>query len=255
MEYSTHGNAGSNRHTPPSPRLQRSRSGAPSLAYEYQRSCSTSSSSTSSKPSHSKPCDESNKPSKQDSSKKFSVFQSFKKNVPVHEKKERSAMTHYHLQIPHPAGSSQPTRKARSAATSPSAWALSPGRSMPINPLKQLQEVGGRTSSHDHDHDRKQGEKPVMKKTKGNGVGGMLQRLFRPMKVSAAETEALHHLRMLHTRHMQWRFVNVRSARAMVSREMSAQVQEAKFDIWDCDTCTQTNCIWWALETSVLGLH
>lgn len=241
MEYSTHGNAGSNRYTAPSPRLQRSRSGAPSLADEYKRSCSTSSTSTSSKTSYSKPCDESNKPAKQDFSKKFSVFQSFKKSVPVHEKKEGSTMTHYHLQIPHPASSSQPTRKARSAATSPSAWALSPGRSMPINPLKQLQEVEGRTSSHDHEHDQKQGEKSIMKKMKGNAVSGVLQRLLRSMKVSAAETEALHHLRMLHTRHMQWRFVNAKSARAMVLREMSAQVQEAQFDLSYCYTCTQTN--------------
>lgn len=98
---------------------------------------------------------------------------------------------------------------------------------------------------------RNKGEKSIMKKMKGNAVSGVLQRLFRPMKVSAAETEALHHLRMLHTRHMQWRLVNARSDRAMALREMSAQVQEAQFNIWDFDTCTQTNCLWWALETIV----
>ncbi|KAL6007836.1 hypothetical protein ACLOJK_033339 [Asimina triloba] len=90
-------------------------------------------------------------------------------------------------------------KKMRPSAGSPSAWALSPGRSPAMErPEKQRNGVGG--------------------------VGSVL-RLFRQKKVPSGKEVAAHQLRMLQTRWMQWRFVNARAEAAMAAGKSTAEVR------------------------------
>lgn len=94
-------------------------------------------------------------------------------------------------------------RRKRSASTSPSAWALSPGRSLsspsPPEPEK------------------------LPKREARSGVSGVL-RYFRQKKVSPLLEEEYHQYRVMYNRLLQWRFANARAESSMANVNRAAQV-------------------------------
>lgn len=94
-----------------------------------------------------------------------------------------------------------PTAPA-SPATSPSAWALSPGRS-PTS--AEAPEPGDR----------------VKKKSTGRGVLGFLR---QKKKAPSPREEAAHQLRILFSRLLQWRFANARAEAAARASKSNAEV-------------------------------
>ena len=107
-----------------------------------------------------------------------------------------------------PRGAVGATKSGRSvpAVSSPSAWALSPGRSMvaPESPgfgRAKVKPSGG-----------------------GGGVGGVLK-YFRQKKVSPIQEEEYHQFRVLHNKLMQWRFANAKAEAAMDATKEIAEVR------------------------------
>ncbi|XP_038685808.1 QWRF motif-containing protein 7 [Tripterygium wilfordii] len=100
------------------------------------------------------------------------------------------------------------TKKAKSSAKSPSAWALSPGRSSPrVSPLES--SVASSTA-------------PKGKSGSGGGVSGVL-RYFNQKKVSKVQEGEYHRFRVLHSRLCQWRFVNAKAESAMDALNIAAR--------------------------------
>lgn len=93
-------------------------------------------------------------------------------------------------------------RRKRSASTSPSAWALSPGRSLPSpSPAPP----------------------PVLKTPVRSGVSGVLK-YFRQKKISPLLEEEYHQFRLAYNRLLQWRFANARAQSSMATVNAAAQV-------------------------------
>jgi hypothetical protein len=113
-------------------------------------------------------------------------------------------------------------KAARSVTNSPSAWALSPGRSLrpPVKP-----ESPGRTL---------QGGCPALPESAGSGgkrvkggVSGVLK-YFKQKKASTPQEEEFHRFRILHNRLLQWRFVNAKAEAAMAGVKRVAQARFQK---------------------------
>ena len=98
------------------------------------------------------------------------------------------------------------TKGARSVTNSPSAWALSPGRSLgcPARPESSPGSSGKRAKG-------------------GGGVSGVLK-YFKQKKVATVQEEEFHRFRVMHNRLLQWRFVNARAEAAMVGVKRVAEV-------------------------------
>ncbi|XP_038888647.1 QWRF motif-containing protein 7 [Benincasa hispida] len=119
------------------------------------------------------------------------------------------------------AGFTKPLKS--SPATSPSAWALSPGRSLGspfvLSPLTAVEPavVDGRRGK--------------LGGQRGGAVSGVL-RFFRPKKAAAmtAEAEELHRFRILQNRLLQWKYVNVRAEISMAN--VKTLVQDKIFSVW-----------------------
>ncbi|KAG6571813.1 QWRF motif-containing protein 7, partial [Cucurbita argyrosperma subsp. sororia] len=108
-----------------------------------------------------------------------------------------------------------------SPAATPSAWALSPGRSLgsPLLPPPQTVEPtvvdGGRGK---------------LGGRRGSAVNGVL-RFFRSKKAGGTvEAAELHRFRILQNRLLQWRYVNVRAERSMANVKTIAQ--DRIFSAW-----------------------
>ncbi|KAK9994986.1 hypothetical protein SO802_024689 [Lithocarpus litseifolius] len=101
---------------------------------------------------------------------------------------------------------------ARSVTNSPSAWALSPGRTLG-SPVMRPDSPGS-------------GGKRVKS---GGGVSGLLK-YFKQKKVSTLQEEEFHRFRVMHNRLLQWRFVNARAEAAMagVKRDAEGKI----FSVW-----------------------
>ncbi|KAL3524147.1 hypothetical protein ACH5RR_016981 [Cinchona calisaya] len=111
-------------------------------------------------------------------------------------------------------------RQTRSTSTSPSAWALSPGRSLhpqPITPQPfsiQKSKTGGSCNTT----------------TTTKGVSGVLKYFSKKKKVSYLQEEEYHQFRIMHNRLLQWRFSN---ARAEVSMTVLKRIVLRKlFTVW-----------------------
>ncbi|CDP05347.1 unnamed protein product [Coffea canephora] len=112
-------------------------------------------------------------------------------------------------------------RRSGSASTSPSAWALSPGRSLhppspaPRRPLDLVSK-----SKRDPCSDKG-----------SSGVGGVLKYLGKKIKKASRLQEEEHHrCRIIHNALLQWRFVN---ARAQVSTTaVKGAAQKKLFNFW-----------------------
>lgn len=96
------------------------------------------------------------------------------------------------------------SRRKRSASTSPSAWALSPGRSLssPSPPAP---------------------EKLAKREARSGRVSGVLK-YFRQKKVSPLLEEEYHQYRLMYNRLLQWRFANARAESSMATVNRAAQV-------------------------------
>ncbi|KAL2541938.1 QWRF motif-containing protein 7 [Abeliophyllum distichum] len=121
--------------------------------------------------------------------------------------------------LPRSKSKTEVPRRTRSVPTSPSAWALSPGRSFPL-------PVPKAPSSETLKRDLKKGG--------GGGVGGggvsAVLKFFGQKKVSPVLEEDYHRFRVMHNRLLQWRFAN---ARAEASMAAVKRVAEKKlFNIW-----------------------
>ncbi|KAM4075831.1 hypothetical protein ACJW30_12G018800 [Castanea mollissima] len=107
------------------------------------------------------------------------------------------------------------TKGARSVTNSPSAWALSPGRTLG-SPVMRPESPGS-------------GGKRVKSGGGGGGVSGVLK-YFKQKKVSRLQEEEFHRFRVMHNRLLQWRFVNARAEAAMTGVK---RVAEGKiFSVW-----------------------
>lgn len=103
------------------------------------------------------------------------------------------------------------TKGARSVTNSPSAWALSPGRSLGCPARPESPRSSGKRAKG------------------GGGVSGVLK-YFKQKKVATVQEEEFHRFRVMHNRLLQWRFVNPRAEAAMVGVK---RVAEAKiFSVW-----------------------
>ncbi|XP_042045545.1 QWRF motif-containing protein 7-like, partial [Salvia splendens] len=92
-------------------------------------------------------------------------------------------------------------RRKRSASTSPSAWALSPGRSL-SSPSPEPEKLAKREAR--------------------SGVSGVLK-YFRQKKVSPLLEEEYHQYRLMYNRLLQWRFANARAESSMANVNRAAQ--------------------------------
>ncbi|KAK6132207.1 hypothetical protein DH2020_034027 [Rehmannia glutinosa] len=106
-------------------------------------------------------------------------------------------------------------RRSRSASTSPSAWALSPGRSLPCSSPAPA-AVPKSPASYD---------KLMKKEAKGGGGGGVggVLKYFRQKKVSPLLEEEYHQFRVTYNRMLQWRFANARAEASMATVKRVAQ--------------------------------
>ncbi|XP_024028501.1 QWRF motif-containing protein 7 [Morus notabilis] len=96
----------------------------------------------------------------------------------------------------------------------PSAWALSPGRSL---------QLVANSAVMPPDNSR------VKAKSNGGGVNGVLK-YFRQKKVSPVQEEEFHRFRILHNVLLQWRFANARAEAAISANNSIAQSK--LFSVW-----------------------
>ncbi|KAG9452324.1 hypothetical protein H6P81_005228 [Aristolochia fimbriata] len=158
---------------------------------------------------------ENRNPKAQESLRKFDVFHSFRKLQAENRESALAAGAPQHRQrISDSVPAWKQQRKVRSATTSPSAWALSPGRSPSIAPAKETYV------------ERHSAAAP---KEKSGALSGVW-RLFRQTKTSAAEKEAAHRFKLLYNRCLQWRFVNARAEAAEIARKDNGE--KKLFRVW-----------------------
>lgn len=113
-------------------------------------------------------------------------------------------------------------RRTRSASTSPSAWALSPGRSKPNSSPARV-EVAPLLPRSPASFDK------LIKREGEGGVSGVLKYFIRQKKVSPVLEEEYHRFRVAYNRLLQWRFANARREASMAAIKRVAQVCQMEF--------------------------
>ncbi|KAI3407782.1 uncharacterized protein J3R85_020749, partial [Psidium guajava] len=112
-------------------------------------------------------------------------------------------------------------RKTRSAPPSPSAWALSPGRS------SSLAGPVAKEVSSGFNAPRASNKKSESKIDGGGGNGGAVSKVLKyfkqKRKVSPLQEEEMHTLRILHNSLLQWRFANARARAAADNAKRNAE--------------------------------
>lgn len=110
-------------------------------------------------------------------------------------------------------GVSPDNNGASKRVTPPSAWALSPGRGSLNSP------IGFESPAKAGENNSGGGGGGV-----GSGVAKVLK-YFKQKKVPSMQEEVYHKFRILHNRHLQWRFVNARAEVAMTNVKNVAEVR------------------------------
>ncbi|KAK2653489.1 hypothetical protein Ddye_013345 [Dipteronia dyeriana] len=105
----------------------------------------------------------------------------------------------------------------KSVTNSPSAWALSPGRTSPCMVAPESSAVASRVV------------KVKSSSGGGGGVSGVLK-YFRQKKVSPIQEEEYRNFRVVHTRLVQYRFANARAEATMASLNNFAQIEGKNFE-------------------------
>ncbi|XP_030530317.1 QWRF motif-containing protein 7 [Rhodamnia argentea] len=112
-------------------------------------------------------------------------------------------------------------RKTRSAPPSPSAWALSPGRSSSLAGPVATEVSSGFNAP------RASNKKSESKINGGGGNGGAVSKVLKYFKqkrnVSPLQEEEIHKLRILHSSLLQWRFANARARAAEDDAKRNAE--------------------------------
>ncbi|XP_012446992.1 QWRF motif-containing protein 7 [Gossypium raimondii] len=112
-------------------------------------------------------------------------------------------------------GSGGAIKGSKSVTSSPSAWALSPGRSSPLMVGMEPQGSCGSTTE--------------VKAKYSKGVSGFLK-YFRQKKVSPIREEEYHQFRVFYNRMLQWRFVNARAE--VATNAVNTDAQDKLFGVW-----------------------
>ncbi|KAK6250431.1 hypothetical protein SCA6_004436 [Theobroma cacao] len=197
---------------PPSPRLLRSRSGTPALTLPENRASSVNSSQSFA--NRSKSTTRSSRIQRNEENVNPATVISSMQKKPNHQESRSDGFVRF-LQRGSPRNSGTATKGSKPITSSPSAWALSPGRSSPLMVAREPQGSCGT------------GVKA--KSSKGGGVGGVLK-YFRQKKVSPMQEEEYLRFRVLYNRMLQWRFVNARAEVAMTAAKIDAQ--DKIFGVW-----------------------
>ncbi|KAK7334504.1 hypothetical protein VNO80_26261 [Phaseolus coccineus] len=103
---------------------------------------------------------------------------------------------------------------SKRTSSSPSAWALSPGRWSLGSPTWPQQPA----------------KAPVRSKSNVGGSVNKVLKYFKQKKVSPVQEEEYHRFRVLHNRLVQWMFINARAEAAMANVKSMAQIQ--LFAVW-----------------------
>ncbi|KAH6769084.1 hypothetical protein C2S51_014420, partial [Perilla frutescens var. frutescens] len=143
----------------------------------------------------------------------------FSRNEAKKRKKEAAASAAhgggYVRFLPRSMSKAEVPRRTRSASTSPSAWALSPGRSLscssPAPPTPVAKSPAG-------------SEKLMKPREERSGMSGVFK-YFRQKKVSPLLEEEYHQFRLAYNRLLQWRFANARAGTSMTAVKRAAQVK------------------------------
>ncbi|EEF51575.1 QWRF motif-containing protein 7 [Ricinus communis] len=198
----------------PSPRLVRSRSGAENNSTSINTSRRFTSRSKSTTRSR-------NTPNEQNISLNSSLKPQKKSASNQDNCSSRDGSVRF-LQRGSASNSPAPNYKMpKSASRSPSAWALSPGRSL-FNVLPQA-ELPVISSSSGEERGKK------VKSGSGGAISGVL-RYFRQKKASSVQEEECRRFRVLHNRILQWRFANAKADAAMASTKIIAE--NKLFHVW-----------------------
>ncbi|KAK1577140.1 hypothetical protein Q3G72_019283 [Acer saccharum] len=221
----THSRGGRRQHQPttiptttqPSPRLMRSRSGAPAMSLPENHACNInnsfnstsqrfvnnrSKSTTRTRNQKNNNNEEKVNPSSMQKNKEGSKdgFVRFLQRGSG----QRSTTT------TSAAAAKTNTKVTKSVTNSPSAWALSPGRTSPCMVAPDSQAVTSRVV------------KVKSSSGGGGGVSGVLK-YFRQKKVSPIQEEEYRNFRVVHNRLVQYRFANARAEATMASLNNVAQ--------------------------------
>ncbi|OMO94864.1 hypothetical protein CCACVL1_05731 [Corchorus capsularis] len=217
---------------PPSPQLLRSRSGAPALTLPENRASSTINSSTQRfAANRSKSTTRSRSTQRirnEENVNPATIVAATMQKRPnsSHQECNKDGFVRF-LQRGSPRNSSTVSKGGSKPVTScysPSAWALSPGRSSPwmaaaaAAPEPNVSCGTGTGAA-----------KSKTKSSKGGGVGGVLK-YFRQKKVSPVQEEEYHRFRVYYNRLLQWRFVNARAEVAMAAVKTDAE--DKVFSVW-----------------------
>ncbi|XWS47681.1 hypothetical protein CRYUN_Cryun13aG0004900 [Craigia yunnanensis] len=193
----------------PSPQLLRSRSGTSALTLPENRASSVINSSQR-LANRSKSTTRSRTQTNEENVNPATIIASMQKKTSHQE--SRDGFVRF-LQRGSPRNYST-TKGSKPVTSSPSAWALSPGRSSPLMVVPEPQGSCGTV---------------VRAKSKGGGVSGVLK-YFRQKKVSPVQEEEYHRFRVFYNRMLQWRFVNARAEVAMAAMKIDAQ--DKLFGVW-----------------------
>ncbi|CAK9170709.1 unnamed protein product [Ilex paraguariensis] len=175
---------------PPSPRLQRSKSGTPAISLPDQNHSLTSNSRH-----RSKSTTRSRTHKEEENSNTLTKTPSTQ-NKPL---EKRHSFVNF--------------LQTRSTSPSPSAWALSPGRSSPCSMVPNSPSSG----------------RVLKKELISGGINGVLK-YFRQKKTPPIQEEGYHRFRVVHNRLLQWRFVNARAVAAMAAVKIVAG--KKLFNVW-----------------------
>ncbi|RIA04362.1 hypothetical protein BRARA_K01396 [Brassica rapa] len=230
----------SRRVRPPSPNVYRSRSTTSTISLPVSLNASVSSSgssSTSSSPSNtskrvmisrSQSTTRSSRPNPE-SREMIPARNSESRTHEVNNGRTREAFARYLEQRERGSPRNNASGKGvkPGSASSPSAWALSPGR---VSTMKTSSSSSSPATSMCHTPP----ESPVSAakmRTSGRGaVAGVLKYFKAQKKVSPVQEEEYHRFRLLHNRLIQLRFINARTEATMAN--LKVNVEDQLFWVW-----------------------
>ncbi|CAA0396436.1 unnamed protein product [Arabidopsis thaliana] len=119
------------------------------------------------------------------------------------------------------------SRGVKPGASSPSAWALSPGR---LSTMKTPLSSSAPTTSMCMTPPESPVSKAKIRSGGGGAVAGVLKYFMAQKKVSPVQEEDYHRFRIFQNRLIQWRFVNARTEATMANLKIN--VEDQLFWVW-----------------------
>ncbi|AEE85023.1 QWRF motif protein (DUF566) [Arabidopsis thaliana] len=119
------------------------------------------------------------------------------------------------------------SRGVKPGASSPSAWALSPGR---LSTMKTPLSSSAPTTSMCMTPPESPVSKAKIRSGGGGAVAGVLKYFMAQKKVSPVQEEDYHRFRIFQNRLLQWRFVNARTEATMANLKIN--VEDQLFWVW-----------------------